>query len=190
MAKGAVGFVLGLLAVVGPTAEAELVGWPQQLAGDNGAVVIIYQPQVESFSGNSIEARAAISVKSPATENAPVFGAIWIEAKIDVDRDARTAVIRDVDIGDIRFADASGEQLQELTAFIERQVEGSRFSISVDQLLADLNAEIINAATEGQTDTLKNLIGGSSDAHSDARSALVSAAFSALERQADAHSCC
>jgi len=141
MTKVVAGFVLGLLAVAGSNANAEFAGWPQQLTGDNAAVVIIYQPQVESFSGNKIEARAALSVKSPATENVPVFGAIWIEAKIDVDRDARTAVIRDVDIGDIRFADASEEQLQELSVFIERQVEGSTFNISVDQLLTDLDAQ-------------------------------------------------
>ena len=110
MIKRASGFVLGLLAVVSSVAEAESNGWPQELTGENGAVVLIYQPQVEAFSGNSLEARAAVSVKSPATENVPVFGAIWIEARIDVDRDERTAVIRDVDIGDIRFSDASGEQ--------------------------------------------------------------------------------
>jgi len=146
MAKLAMGFALGLLAVVVPAAEAELVSWPQQLDGENGATVIIYQPQVESFSGNSIEARAAFSVKAPATENVPVFGAIWIEAKIDVDRDARTAVIRDVNIGDIRLADASGEQLQELTNFIEGLIEGSSFSITVDQLLADLDDKNIESS--------------------------------------------
>jgi len=36
--------------------------------------------------------------------------------------------------------------LQELSAFIERQVEGSRFDISVDQLLADLDAQNIDPA--------------------------------------------
>ena len=143
MARLAMGFALGLLALVVPAAEAELVSWPQQLDGENGATVIIYQPQVESFSGNNIEARAAFSVKAPATENVPVFGAIWIEAKIDVDRDARTAVIRDVNIGDIRLADASGEQIQELTSFIEGLIEGSSFSITVDQLLADLDDQNI-----------------------------------------------
>ena len=55
--------------------------------------------------------------------------------------------------------------------------------LSAQTALADLNAEIVNAATEGQTDILSTLIGGASDVRSDARSALISAAFSALERQ-------
>ena len=141
MIDRAAGLTLIFLAIIGSAAQAEVVTWPQQLATDNGAVVLIYQPQVETFSGNRIEARAAVSVKSDATKNVPVFGAIWIEAKIDVDRDSRTAVIRDVDIGDVRFADATGEQMQKLADFIEGQIEGSSFSISVDQLLADLDAE-------------------------------------------------
>ena len=141
MIKQAAGFIIVLLAFAGSTAQAELVTWPQQLVSENGAEVLIYQPQVETFSGNSLEARAAVSVKSEATKNVPVFGAIWIQAKIDVDRDTRTAVIRDVDIGDIRFADASGDQMQDLADFIARQLESSNLRISVDQLLADLDAQ-------------------------------------------------
>ena len=57
--------------------------------------------------------RAAISVKTNA-DAAPVFGAIWIETKIDTDRDARTSVIRDIDITDIRFADATEDQKDSL----------------------------------------------------------------------------
>jgi ankyrin repeat protein len=55
--------------------------------------------------------------------------------------------------------------------------------ISAQTTLADINSEIINAATDGQKETLKTLIGESADVQSDGRSALISAAFSALERQ-------
>jgi hypothetical protein len=141
MIKQAAGWIFALLVFVGSTAQADVVSWPQVLVGENDAEVLIYQPQVETFSGNSIEARAAVSVKSKATNGVPAFGAIWIQAKIDVDRDARTAIIRDVDIGDVRFADASGEQRQNLADFIEAEIEGANFEISVDQLLADLDSQ-------------------------------------------------
>ena len=55
--------------------------------------------------------------------------------------------------------------------------------LSAQITIADVNSEIINAATEGQTETLKILVAGSSDARCDGRSALISAAYSALERQ-------
>ena len=124
-----------------PPALADNISWPQEIAADSGAVVVVYQPQVEEFSGNDLVGRAAISAKKPESDNAPVFGAIWFEAKIDTDRDARTAMIRDVNIVDVRFAEASDEQKEQLASLIENQVERSHFTISVDQLLADLDAE-------------------------------------------------
>ena len=120
-------------------AQAQDISWPQELDGDKGAVVVIYQPQVESFTGNNLEARAAISVKMPSTGNTPVFGAIWIKAKLDTNRDTRTAVIRDIDVSDVRFADATDEQKDALAELIESSIEGSSLQISVDQLLADLD---------------------------------------------------
>jgi len=97
---------LAALLVIPLSAPAQSISWPQQLEADDGSVVIIYQPQVEEFSGNSMEARAAVSVKRPSLGETPVFGAIWIKANIDTDRDARSATIRDVEVGDVRFADA------------------------------------------------------------------------------------
>lgn len=130
---------LSLIVFVTVLAHAEEFTWPQQLDAPNGASVIIYQPQVEEFSGNRIEGRAAVSVKTPESGDIPVFGAIWFEARLDTNRETRTAVIRDVEIADVRFADASDTQLQRLGDFIEAEIERSSFAISIDQLLADLD---------------------------------------------------
>jgi hypothetical protein len=133
--------LLAVLIILAPSAQAEVISWPQQLEADDGSVVLIYQPQIEYFAGNSIEGRAAVSVKRPSTGNVPVFGAIWLEARIDTDRDTRTAIIRDIDVGEVRFADTSDEEKEALAEFIEEKIEGSSLTISVDQLLADLDAE-------------------------------------------------
>jgi hypothetical protein len=132
---------LALVGTIPLSAQAQDLNWPQELEADNGSVVLIYQPQIEEFSGNSLEGRAAVSVKSAATNGVPVFGAIWFEARLDTDRDARTAIIRDVTIADVRVADASDDQMQQLADFIEAEVNGSSFTISVDQLLTDLEAD-------------------------------------------------
>jgi len=136
-----IGINLVCLAIASLAAlPAGAIDWPQQLDADDGSVVIVYQPQVEEFTDNSIAGRAAVSVKRPADGNVPVFGAIWFEARIDIDRDTRTAVIRDVRIGDVRFADAGEAEQQALASFIESNVANSNLTISVDQLLADLDA--------------------------------------------------
>jgi len=134
------GVLLAGLIGTASVAQSQEIDWPKELRGDGDIVVLIYQPQVEVFTGNHLEARAAVSVKTPATGNAPVFGAIWIEAKLDTDRDTRTAAIRDIQINDVRITDASDEQKKALADFIETTVESSTLTISVDQLLADLDA--------------------------------------------------
>ena len=133
--------LLAVLIILAPWVQAEAISWPQQLVAEDGSVVLIYQPQVEYFAGNSIEGRAAVSVKRPSTGNVPVFGAIWLEARIDTDRDTRTAIIRDIEVGEVRFADTSDQEKEALAEFIEEKIEGSSLTISVDQLLADLDAE-------------------------------------------------
>ena len=134
------------LFLLAPLSHADEVSWPQEIVAESGAVVLLYQPQVEEFSGNDLVGRAAVSAKSPASENVPVFGAIWFEAKIDTDRDARTAIIRDLQVIDVRFAEASDEQKQQLAQLIENQIGQTNFTISVDQLLADLDAETAEVA--------------------------------------------
>lgn len=136
--------LVGLICLA-PIANSQEFDWPQEIVADDGAVVVIYQPQVETFSGNSFDARAAVSVKMVSLGDAPVFGAIWIEAKLDTNRDTRTAVIRDIEISDVRFADASDQQKENLADFIESKLEDTTLNITVDQLLADLNMESAGA---------------------------------------------
>jgi hypothetical protein len=86
---------LAILMAILAGVSANAAEWPQEITADDGAVVTLYQPQVEVFTGNDLEARAAISVTSQETGNIPVFGAVWIRANLDIDRDTRTAVIRE-----------------------------------------------------------------------------------------------
>jgi hypothetical protein len=60
MKFGIIGFLLAIATTA--SAEVEEISWPQELVADNGAVVIVYQPQIEEFSTNSLEGRAAVSV--------------------------------------------------------------------------------------------------------------------------------
>jgi serine/threonine-protein phosphatase 6 regulatory ankyrin repeat subunit B len=50
-------------------------------------------------------------------------------------------------------------------------------------VFAGINSDLVEAAIAGQTGTLKALIGGDADVESDGGTAMISAAFAALERQ-------
>ena len=127
------------LLAVSFAAPASATSWPQELPTKSGGSVLIYQPQIEEFTDNRLAGRAAIAYKE-TEESAPVFGAIWFESKIDTNRDTRTADIRDIDVTDVRFADSTDAQKDAIADFIESSVESSTMEISVDQLLAGLDA--------------------------------------------------
>ena len=118
-------------------ATAFAATWPQELTSDGGEVIRIFQPQIESFSGNTLEARTAISIET-STTSGPMFGAIWMVARLDSDRSSRTAVIRDIDVTEVRLADVSDAQIDALARFIEENIETASMVIAIDQIVADL----------------------------------------------------
>ena len=55
--------------------QSEDDGWPRQI-DDPRATIIMYQPEVEEFRGNTLSGRAAVSVTA-AGDTTPRFGALW-----------------------------------------------------------------------------------------------------------------
>ncbi|MFC1799505.1 hypothetical protein ACFL2Z_01145, partial [Candidatus Eisenbacteria bacterium] len=113
-------------------------GWPRQIDAEKGKVVI-YQPQVESFSGDNLEARAAVSV-TPTGETSPVFGAVWMEARVSTDYDERIVKLLDIKVTNAKFPDATPENIAELSSLLEDEIPRWDLDISLDRLLAGLEA--------------------------------------------------
>jgi hypothetical protein len=101
----AVLFLFGGLAAAQEESEAS---WPRQLDGELGQIVI-YQPQLESYSGNYLKARAAVSV-TPTGQTEPVFGAMWFDAELVTDMDTRMASLESIEVTATRFPDAGRDQ--------------------------------------------------------------------------------
>ncbi len=116
-------------------ADDGVVEWPQKFEFSNG-VAIMYQPQPEAFHGNRLEGRAAVVVE--LLDQEPAFGAVWIEADVNADRDEHLATITSIRITRVRFPDQSVEQEQKLKDLIEREMAGANLKISLDRLLASL----------------------------------------------------
>ena len=68
-------------------ADEEDLGWPREIDTENFRIVM-YQPQLESFEDNIIRSRSAVSVTNKDSIT-PVFGVVWMDAKVAVDRDER-----------------------------------------------------------------------------------------------------
>jgi hypothetical protein len=74
--------------IVGGGVLAADPGWPRVINAPDGKIVV-YEPQIESLDGNVLKGRGAVSL-TPKGKTEPVFGAIWFESRIEIDRDSRT----------------------------------------------------------------------------------------------------
>ena len=144
--------VLFLLAMFHPaiaSADEPISGWPRVIELDK-AEIVIYQPQLESFEGNILKARAAFSVTPVATED-PTFGVAWSRMKVATDLDTRTVRVLDLEVTDVRFPEITDEQKSRFAAIVKAEIPRWDMTLSLDRLLAAL--EIV----EQEQETAKGL---------------------------------
>lgn len=142
--------VLVALLALSAGARAQSVEWPLQLDADGGRVVV-YQPQIESYQGDRLEARAAVSV-TPKGSSAPVFGAVWFSARMATDLETRTVTCEQVEVTAAKFPNAAQEHIDRLSRFLETEIPRWEIVLSLDDLLAPADA----AGGRARQDVFKN----------------------------------
>jgi hypothetical protein len=101
--------------------EDELT-WPREIETEEG-VVTIYQPQIDSFAGDTLQGRMAISLKPP--EGEMIFCAVWVKAGMSTDLDERTVTLETIDIPKINFPDMEDDsKITQLKKFLKNEVLG------------------------------------------------------------------
>lgn len=87
----------------GPIAQAPVPSdpWPRDVTL-TGADALIYQPQVESWTGNELSWRVAVALR-PTGQKAETFGVVRGAARTDVDRVTRTVELNDVVVTSSNF---------------------------------------------------------------------------------------
>ena len=140
-----------------PSLAQEDAGWPREINVPEGDI-IIYQPQPEEAEGNTLKGRSAVSVTVPS-QQAPVFGTVWFEAKVATDRENRTADITSLEVTRVRFPEATEEQEGSLASILEKEFEKRDLTISLDRLITSLDqADVRRKAAEGFNDTPPEII--------------------------------
>jgi hypothetical protein len=102
------------------------------------ARIVMYQPELESFAGDDMSGRAAVSVTAEETGGEPVFGVVWLNARVETDRDERTVRILEIEVPTVRFPDADPEHEAALARVLEEQIPQWDLTFSLDRLLASL----------------------------------------------------
>jgi hypothetical protein len=115
--------------------EVQQDDWPREIVTNKG-VIVMYQPQPEALDGNTLKARAAVGIELP--DKAPVFGAVWFDARLETDRTERTALITDVKVREVRFPNQDEGKVKTLSGLLESEIPKWNLPIEMDELIATL----------------------------------------------------
>jgi hypothetical protein len=116
--------------------------WPKVITATDGSVLKVYHPQPESFSGNILKSRSAVSLLENGKTD-PVFGTFWSVATVSTDRDNRVVSVQSVHVPNLKFADALGDdETNFLKTTLETQLPQVENNIPLDELLTSLNQDV------------------------------------------------
>ncbi len=137
--------LLGALlpAFVAPAAVAS--EWPMEFDTSEGTITL-YQPQPESLTGSVTEGRMAMSIVPPG-KTEPVFGALWYDAQLDIDKDERRGTVVAAHIKKIKITGMSEEQMNRVADAIEAAINDMPLTADLETLIANL--EVGKASLEG-----------------------------------------
>jgi hypothetical protein len=137
-------------AVILAAGAAVCQDWPQEFTTPE-ATIVMYEPQVQSYDGDNLAATAAVSIKTPSMDS-PTFGAVWINARVSTDRDARIVTLLDTQVSNIKFPGATGASAANLSAIVEREIPKWDLTFSLEGLKASLDAARREEAAAGALD--------------------------------------
>lgn len=154
MSWKAVGWVAALVAI-GWTCSLALAQepgdqssrWPVLVQTSAGQVTV-FKPQIEDLQGDQLSARAVVSVQGPDGQT-PVFGCVWLQSRVLIDRDAGTVKILDVNITHWRFPDSSQIPQDGVLDGVRQVFTAHPATLSLDRLLKTL--DIVHKAQAAAT---------------------------------------
>src|SRR5882757_7259304 len=116
--------------------------WPKTILASDGTIIKIYQPQPDSFAGDQLKSRSAISVLEKSNTD-PVFGALWSTSKVETDRDTRQVAIESFTITAIKIpADSDKNKLDFIKTTVESQFQKVVGQIPLDEILTSLDQDL------------------------------------------------
>ncbi len=119
---------------LGLNADSDM--WPKELQLQKHKV-IFYQPQPQSFKETSLKAIAAISVETEGVEE-PIFGALWFDSEVHVDKSQNRAEISGFKLDKLRFSGEEDSRTQEIEKLIKESMPNWSLDISYQKLLSTI----------------------------------------------------
>ncbi len=112
--------------------------WPQELMGGDGSVVLLYQPQVESWKQYKLlRARMALAFRRTGTAS-PVLGAVVLEGDTTVSSEAGQVRISNLRIVEGRFPALSASDSDRLLNALRTRLTKEDVVVSLERITAYL----------------------------------------------------
>ena len=139
MCKKPILLFAAILFYIGLNAQSN---WPKNLKAPDGTIIQVYQPESESFKGNILHLRSAISIQEPGSTE-PVFGTFWSADTVATDRQDRQVILSSVTVTAIKVpGDSAAARLDYIRGQIEHLLPLSVGSIPLDEVLGSLDQQM------------------------------------------------
>jgi hypothetical protein len=125
--------------------------WPSQFS-DSGQAFTVYPPQLDTWQGERLEARAAVAVL-PAGADKPLFGQVWLSARTDVDSSTGVVKVREITATRASFPTA-GANASAYLDYVRKHLLTLSWSVSRERLESDLAIE--HASGQAQSEPPRN----------------------------------
>jgi hypothetical protein len=116
-------------------ADGDGLGWPRKITNGD-TTVLLYDPQVDKWQGNQIEAFAAVAVQTGGSQR-QVYGQVYFTAQATVDRSSRTVTLEGFRVTRGNFPTAS-DKTNTYLQIIQQAEAGKVETVPQDQILSDL----------------------------------------------------
>jgi hypothetical protein len=126
-------FVCAVPALLAAESTPSDTGWPRKFAKD-GNQIQVFQPQVEVWKTNFLQARAVVQVTF-SFDSQPHVGVVWFNAATSVDTARRLVTLVDFRINRVKF-DAQAEQEANMVEVVRGALPTSSRMMALDRLLA------------------------------------------------------
>jgi hypothetical protein len=120
-----------------PAAGVPADPWPRQVKVAN-ATLLVYQPQVESWEGNTLKFRSAVAVR-PTGAKDETFGVIWATVRTQVDKVSHMVALEDFTVTKSNFPTLPDQGASYISALQSKMAPADR-TIALDRLEASLAA--------------------------------------------------
>ena len=117
--------------------------WPKELTTTEGGTLVVYQPQVETWTDfTRLEGRVAMAF-TRSDGDAPEVGTARMIARTDADLESRLVRVHSLVLEDVRFPSLSADRSEVLAADLRRHANGKELVTELDRIVADVErAEI------------------------------------------------